>query len=185
MRDPRRARVLLALCLVVAAAACTSSPPATSAGSTPAIRVAGSSLVPDTVDALPDMDVDGFTAMRQAVTGTPLVVNIWASWCGPCKTEMPMLARAARTHDGTVQFLGVDTLDDRGAARAFLASTGVPYPNVFDPSGAIKTSLGSIGQPVTVFYDANGNQVAKIDGQLSESDLDTQLRAIGGGAAAG
>ena len=185
MRDPRRARVLLVLCLVVAAAACTSSPPATSAGSTPAIRVAGSSLVPDTVDALPDMDVDGFTAMRQAVAGTPLVVNIWASWCGPCKTEMPMLARAARTHDGTVQFLGVDTLDDRGAARAFLASTDVPYPNVFDASGAIKTSLGSIGQPVTVFYDANGNQVAKYDGQLSESELDTQLQAIGGGAEAG
>jgi thiol-disulfide isomerase/thioredoxin len=185
MRDPHRALLWLVVGLTLAAVACTSSPPATSAGSTPAIRVTDSSLVPDTVDALPDMDVDEFTAMRQAVAGTPLVVNIWASWCGPCKTEMPMLARAARAHDGGVQFLGVDTLDERGAAREFLASTDVPYPNVFDASGAIKTSLGSIGQPVTVFYDADGNQVAKIDGQLSQSELDSQLRAIGGGAAAG
>ena len=177
----RERPALLLLVAVIAAGACTSSPPSSPAGATPAIRVVDTSLVPDTVDALPDMDVDGFTAMRQAATGTPLVVNIWASWCGPCKTEMPMLADAARRLDGKVQFLGVDTLDDRGAAREFLSTTGVPYPNVFDPSGAIKTSLGSIGQPVTVFYDANGDQVAKIDGQISQSELDDQLQAIAGG----
>ena len=105
-------------------------------------------------------------------------MNFWASWCGPCQAEAPRLAEAADTFGDRVQFLGVDILDDRDAARGFIAEHGIPYPNVFDPGGAIRTDLGSIGQPVTAFYDADGNLVAKVDGEISEKDLAANLEAI-------
>jgi thiol:disulfide interchange protein len=56
----------------------------------------------------------------------------------------------------------------------------VPFPSLFDPDGAIRTDLGSLGLPVTVFFDADGNQVAKVDGELSQSALDEHLAEITG-----
>ena len=144
----------------------------------PAIVVADAPSLPTTVDALPVIDVAGFAQLREEVRGTPLVVNFWASWCEPCEREMPLLAAAAREHRGTIQFLGIDILDTPDAARAFLRRLEVPYPNAFDAAGATRDALGSLGQPVTVFYDADGQIVAKIDGELSGADLDEHLTAI-------
>ena len=74
-----------------------------------------------------------------------------------------------------MQFLGVDTLDAREGAEAFIAEFGVPFPSLFDPDGVIRTDLASFGLPVTVFFDAEGNQVGKVDGELSQSTLDEHL----------
>ena len=68
-----------------------------------------------------------------------------------------------------MQFLGVDTLDAREGAEAFIAEFAVPFPSLFDPDGAIRTDLDSFGLPVTVFFDAEANQVGKVDGELSQS----------------
>jgi len=100
-----------------------------------------------------------------------VVVNIWASWCGPCIEEAPGLARVARASQGEVQFLGVDIIDHLSPARAFIRRYGWPYPSVFDPMGAIRDHLGFIGQPVTVVYDASGRQVLTHSGAIPEEDL--------------
>ena len=135
--------------------------------------------LPTSVTELPTADVESFRALLEDLRGTPVVVNLWASWCEPCEREMPMLAQAARANPD-VQFLGVDSLDSREGAEEFIAEFGVPFPSLFDPDGVIRTDLDSFGLPVTVFFDAEGNQVAKVDGELSQAALDEHLAAITG-----
>jgi hypothetical protein len=77
-----------------------------------------------------------------------------------------------------VQFVGVDTLDSREGAEAFIAEFSVPFPSLFDPEGTVRTELEGFGLPVTVFFDADGEQFAKVEGELSQSDLDEGLAAI-------
>jgi thiol-disulfide isomerase/thioredoxin len=135
--------------------------------------------MPSTPAELPTADAHAFRALLDDLRGMPVVVNLWASWCEPCKREMPMLSEAAAAHPD-VQFLGVDTLDSREGAEEFIAEYSVPFPSLFDPDGAIRTELGSFGLPVTVFFDAEGNEAAKVDGELSQSALDQHLAAITG-----
>jgi len=90
-----------------------------------------------------------------------------------------MLSEAAKANPN-VQFLGVDTLDSREGAEAFITEHALPFPSLFDPDAAIRTDLGSFGLPVTAFFDAYGNQVAKVDGELSQDTLDEHLDAITG-----
>jgi cytochrome c biogenesis protein CcmG/thiol:disulfide interchange protein DsbE len=134
-------------------------------------------MLPTTVAALPNTDVAGFHQLLAQLKGTPVVVNIWASWCTPCIAEAPLLTAAAQKNTN-IQFIGVDIQDSRDGATRFLIDHGVPYPSLFDPAGAIRTDLGSIGQPVTVFYDAQGNQVAKVDGQIGADQLATEIAKI-------
>jgi thiol-disulfide isomerase/thioredoxin len=174
------ARCGVALTLAIVAVACTGADaPGPSPSARPAIVVADASSIPSTVDALPLIDVEGFATLREQSRGTPLVVNFWASWCEPCEREMPLLAEAARAHAEDIQFLGIDILDTPDAARGFLRRFDVPYPNAFDASGSTRDAVGSLGQPVTVFYGADGDVVAKVDGELSAAELDEHLAALG------
>jgi len=176
----RRTFPLVVLGLVVVLAACAGGAAGDPqvAGTTPAVVVSPVPSLPTTVDELPEMDVAGYDALLGELHGTPVVVNFWASWCQPCQAEAPRFTAAAATYGDRVQFLGVDILDDRDSARGFITDHGLPYPNVFDPVGSIRTDLGSIGQPVTAFYGADGNLVAKVDGEISEQDLAANLKAI-------
>jgi cytochrome c biogenesis protein CcmG/thiol:disulfide interchange protein DsbE len=152
------------------------------ASSSPAIvAVDGVERLPRTVSELPVIDAEGFRSLLGDLRGTPVVVNLWASWCEPCKREMPLLSAAALDRRD-VQFLGVDTLDSRSGAEAFIAEHAVSFPSLFDPDASVRTELGSFGLPVTVFFDADGNQVAKIDGELSRSALDEHLAEISPGS---
>ncbi len=166
---------------MVVLVACTGNPErSTVTSSSPALLASGGTdSLPATVAALPPTDVEAFRALLDDLRGTPVVVNLWASWCEPCEREMPILAQAARAHPD-VQFLGVDTLDAREGAEEFIAEFGVPFPSLFDPDGAIRTDLDSFGLPVTVFFDARGNQVGKVDGEISQAALDEHLAAIAG-----
>lgn len=171
--------LVVALVMVLGIGACSSNgePGGSPAPSRAALIVASGAGLPSTVSDLPAMDVEGFHDLLERVKGTPLVVNFWASWCEPCKREAPMLARAARSHPD-VQFLGVDILDTKDGALQFIADHHVPYPSVFNPDGGIRTDLGSLGQPVTVFYTADGAEVAKTDGELSADVLRSNLALI-------
>ena len=135
-------------------------------------------LLPATADALPQMDTEMFSTMLAQQHGTPVVVNIWASWCPPCKAEAPDLAAAARRHGDGVQFIGVDTQDDRGGGTDFIARYGLPYPSVFDPTNEIALSYGLYSPPATLFFDANGALVRTVPGQISAEDLERGIRAI-------
>src|SRR3954454_148565 len=89
---------------------------------------------PSPVDALPTMDPTAFHDLIAQQKGHPVLVNIWASWCGPCITEAPDLAAAHAKYGGTVRFIGVDAQDDRSGATTFIHEHQLAYPSVFDSS---------------------------------------------------
>lgn len=135
-------------------------------------------LLPTNAYALPELDPAGFQSLLGQLRGTPVLVNIWGSWCPPCRSEAPLLARAHAEHGSEVQFLGVDILDARPSARGFMEEFGWRFPSVFDPPGAIRDDLGFIGQPVTIFYDREGEAVLTWQGPLTERTLARGLRMI-------
>ena len=177
-------RLVLAMCFLAALVpACTSSPdpdpdPAPAATGSPAVNAAEGALLPGTVDQLPDMDVAGFGELRGQVEGTPLVVNLWASWCVPCREEAPDLATAADRYSDRVQFLGVDVQDHRDSAADFIRDSGWSYPSVFDVPGAVMADLGITGPPATLFYAADGTLVRTNPGIVSPQILDRGIRQL-------
>jgi thiol-disulfide isomerase/thioredoxin len=171
-------RACATIALATAAVACTGDGPVADASGTPAIVVADAPSMPRSVDAMPVVGPTQLDGILADARGTPLVLNFWASWCDPCEREVPLLAASAREHRDDVQFLGVAILDERSSAVGFLARHGVPYPNVFDPTGSTRDAVGSLGQPVTVFYGADGGIVAKVDGELSPDQLEQHLAAM-------
>jgi len=134
-------------------------------------------LLPATPTALPEFDPDLFRQLLAQLRGRPVVVNVWASWCGPCIEEAPGLARLARQFQ-RIQFIGVNVSDQRGAAAAFIRKYDWTFPSVFDPTGAIRTDLGFIGVPVTVILDSSGKQVFTRSGAIDESELRKELSAL-------
>ena len=138
----------------------------------------GSEIDLDDPVQLPTVDFDGYQALLGDLRGSPVVVNIWAAWCGPCRLEAPGLSAAAKRYRGRVQFLGVDILDGREAARAFIREFDWTYPSLFDPPGEIRDRLGYFGQPVTLFYDAQGELAFDWNGSIPEDILDEQIRML-------
>lgn len=175
-RPPSRHRSLLvasvALAVAMLGAACSASSPETSGAATGA-------LLPASATALPEFDPARFSVLLEQLRGKPVVVNVWASWCGPCIIEAPHLAAAAREFQGRVQFLGVDVLDQIGPARAFIRRYGWSYPSVFDPSAAIRNDLGFIGQPETIVLDGTGKRVFTQSGAITLEVLRKELSSLG------
>jgi thiol-disulfide isomerase/thioredoxin len=136
------------------------------------------SLVPDSRVALPEYDLETFRRMIEELRGTPVVVNFWGSWCPPCRVEAPELAEAARRYAGRVQFIGVDILDNRGAARDFILASDWQYPSVFDPEGEIRDGLGYVGQPITLIYDRDGALAFEWNGVITLDLLARELRKV-------
>lgn len=119
-----------------------------------------------------------------AVHGTPVVVNVWASWCEPCRSEFPSLQRVATRYAGRVVFIGVNAGDDRSDAAAFLAAHPTSYAHISDPDGKAATAIGaSRSMPTTVFYGADGERRHSAEGAYpTEARLvaDVDAYAIGG-----
>jgi cytochrome c biogenesis protein CcmG/thiol:disulfide interchange protein DsbE len=115
---------------------------------------------------------DGEPRVRLADhAGAPVVVNFWASWCVPCRREMPAFAETHAAVGEQVVFLGVNHADDRDAALSLLADTGVRYPSGFDPAGRTALDYGLIGMPTTVFIDPDGQILEQHTGELSADEL--------------
>jgi thiol-disulfide isomerase/thioredoxin len=102
----------------------------------------------------------GPTAYKQrlaALKGYPVVVNQWASWCGPCRAEFPHFQRLSTKLGKRVAFLGVDFMDNDADAAAFLKRYPTPYPTFKDGDGKVSQLFNGVGPlPKTVFYDASG-----------------------------
>ncbi len=92
-----------------------------------------------------------------ALGGSPVLLNLWASWCGPCGEEMPLSQSAHERYGDQVAFLGVNTEDTNSAAASLLVDIGVTYPQVVDVNGDLLAHLGPPGLPVTVVV--NGPQI--------------------------
>lgn len=112
-------------------------------------------------DGLPDLTLpclgDGPAVRLAGLRGTPTVVNVWASWCGPCREELSRFADLAGSAGGTVRVVGVDAMDDPASALSLLTDAGVHYASARDDRGVSKAPMrwGS-GLPVTYFVDADG-----------------------------
>jgi cytochrome c biogenesis protein CcmG, thiol:disulfide interchange protein DsbE len=118
----------------------------------------------------PNQVVDGgtgaFRRQLEELHGYPVVVNKWASWCHPCRSEFPLFQRVAAAEGKQVAFLAVDSLDSKDGARRFLERYPVPYPSYFDPDGKIaRLFRGDRVSPTTAFYDRRGQLVLTKQGQ--------------------
>lgn len=149
-------------------------------GEIPADNATETPLLPVFADTLPRMDPDTFERLLAQLDGTPVLVNFWGSWCSPCEDEMPRLVGAHDEFGDRVQFLGVDIIDSRKAATAFMAEYGMTFPSVFDPPDVIKTSLGQFGQPTTVFFRSDGTFEFAYAGPIPEDVLLRHLERIAG-----
>ncbi|TXG80370.1 MAG: TlpA family protein disulfide reductase [Thermomicrobiales bacterium] len=97
--------------------------------------------------------------------GHPLVVNVWASWCGPCRAEMPSLERLSRIGAERVRVIGVSTDDDPNLAREFLLRTGVSFPNFHDFDQKLEREVfGAAAMPLTLIVNAEGRVVGRVLG---------------------
>jgi cytochrome c biogenesis protein CcmG/thiol:disulfide interchange protein DsbE len=114
-----------------------------------------------------------FEERLRELRGFPIVVNKWASWCGPCRAEFPFFQSQAAKLGDEVAFVGIDFFDSNDAARTFLDANPVPYPSYLDPDKEIAASLDVEGEtPATVFFNSKGEQVyAYRGGYASEQDL--------------
>ena len=113
--------------------------------------------------------------------GRPVVMNFFASWCPPCREELPTLSAAQRRVGGTVAFLGIDVSDTTPAALDLVRSSGVTYPLGVDPDYKVADSLYHLrGLPSTVFIDAKGHISGTVLGQLSPRVLDDRLKGLTG-----
>lgn len=112
--------------------------------------------------------------------GRPVVVNFFASWCTPCKREMPAFARIARQVGGRVAFVGVNHQDSRRLARQLLAETGVAYPAGYDPDGRTAVAYRILGMPTTVFISPDGRILATHAGEISAEDLRSTIHRLFG-----
>ena len=117
------------------------------------------------------LDKDGNEVTLASFFGKPIILNFWASWCGPCKMEMPELQKFYEQYGEEIHFLLVSVDDDVDAAKAFIADSGYSFPVYFDTTSAGAYTYGASSIPLTYFIDAEGNLTAYYMGAMSESIL--------------
>ena len=118
------------------------------------------------------------TIMLSQYLGHPIVLNFFASWCVPCKTELPEFAALSKLDAGKVQFIGVDENDTRAGGESILHQTGVGYPTVFDGGGQLELPYHLIGLPTTMFIDSKGKVVVDVAGQITPAMLSADIAKI-------
>jgi thiol-disulfide isomerase/thioredoxin len=116
---------------------------------------------------------DAFDARIEKERGKPIVVNKWASWCGPCRLEFPFLRSQAEKRKGEVVFIGVNSNDNRGDAQDFLKKEPVPFKHFEDPKLEIAAAFNAVQAfPSTAFYDSKGKlEFVHQGGYSNEDDL--------------
>ena len=129
---------------------------------------------------LPRLDDPSRTVALSDFRGQPVVVNFWASWCVPCKKEMPEFQAVADDLRGKVQFLGINEQDVRDRGLALVARTGVRYPSAFDPLGKMVRAYRLRGLPATAFVSAEGDLLDVHTGHLTDPDLRAAITTLFG-----
>ena len=134
----------------------------------------------EAADALPPLTFDcigGGTLDLSRAPGVPTVINVWGSWCGPCRAELPLVQELAEAAGEKVQVLGVVTTDTITAADSFAADAGVTFPNAFDQQDDLLAEQGLRGAPFTFFVAADGTVTHTESGAVSSYDELRQLVA--------
>jgi len=123
--------------------------------------------------ALPDLPAttaDEFSA-HLAELDQPAVVNVWASWCLPCRSEAPLFAQAHGEYGDQIEFIGVDVQDSQAGAKAFLAEFELDFDHFFDSDRQVPNAYGGFGTPITLFFAPGGELVSLHNGVVDERTL--------------
>lgn len=121
----------------------------------------------------------GTTISLEGLTGKPIVINFWASWCPPCRIEAPLLERTWRAYKNRdVVFIGVDVQDREEDALNYIREFDITYPNGPDPTGEISIDYGVSGLPVTFFVSGKGEIVRRWVGAIEKSVLISSIEEI-------
>ncbi|MGV1037245.1 MAG: TlpA family protein disulfide reductase [Candidatus Nanopelagicales bacterium] len=139
--------------------------------------------VPAVPNGLPDLTLDclgrGPAVRLAGVRGTPIVVNVWASWCAPCRKELPIFGDVSRAAGDSVQFLGIDLADDRLSALRFASASKMGFPSVQDPNSTVRAGLRLVGVPTTLLVRPDGTIAGRIgivaDAQALRDAIDRYL----------
>lgn len=167
-------RRLLAVVVVVCVAAAVS---VLSTGFGRDARVVPSAVVAEPAPDLAGDTLDGGSYDLSAEQGRVVLVNVWASWCGPCKAEYPVLAAAARgLGDRGLSVVGINTQDDPADAQRFLTEMGGEvYPSVVDTNGRLAVDWGTFGVPETFVVDRAGTVRARVVGEVTAQWIDQNV----------
>ena len=179
---PRRTTLAVVVVVVAAAAvALVALAGGGGKGLAPEAATGQVELVSSSVAVLPEAErpplpafagrtLDGRQLDLASLRGHPLVLNFWASWCGPCRAEQEGLELASKALAGRdVRLVGVNIRDDQGAASSYLEEFGVGYPSLFDRPAVLPARLGALGPqapPYTLVVDAKGRVAARVFGAL-------------------
>ena len=182
-RAARTSAVVAALLVGLALTACSEATAGTPVDQPDQNFVAGDGTVTEVAAAdrgapveLSGTTLDGTPLSMADLRGSVVVVNVWGSWCPPCRKEAAALKRASASLGGDdVRFVGIDTRDSDAAARAFVENVGLTYPNIVDPDGvlllAFKGNLNPNAIPSTLVLDRQGRVAARVVGEVTEGTL--------------
>ncbi len=178
------------LVVALALAACSRGAPAAS-GALPPVEARIYTVDPESVRVgsaprqgmpAPDVafvDAEGTVYRLSSLRGHPVVLNFWATWCPPCRAEMPALAAAYRAHkDAGLRFFAVNEMEDRARVEAFLQAMNLSVPVILDAQGRVGRSYQVMGLPTTFFIDADGRVAVRWTGMLREEDIQRNLAQI-------
>lgn len=113
--------------------------------------------------------------------GKSVVLNFWASWCAPCKDELPLLEstwKRMRAQGKDVVFLGIDYQESSSTATSFLQQNSISYPTVLDANGSVALKYGITSLPDTIFIDHNGTVISKVSREITAQALSSNLQLI-------
>jgi thiol-disulfide isomerase/thioredoxin len=119
---------------------------------------------------------DGSAWSSTSARGSLLVVNFWASWCGPCRAEQPELSRVARAYCGRgVRFIGINVRESRGAAESYVEEFQIPYPSLYDQAALNAARLQAFALPSTFILDREGVVAYRLTGKTTVPILSARL----------
>lgn len=160
---------LIVLALVATACTSDTSPTTTHGLGTPDNGVKDLEIAP--LFTVPTADGGTFSLDQHlASDGRPVFLNLWASWCFPCRSEMPAIDAAAKTHTD-VEFIGVSVQDIRSDAQTFLDEIGVGYAIGFDDERQVDDSYRPLGLPASYIISSDGVILERIFGEVTEESL--------------
>jgi cytochrome c biogenesis protein CcmG, thiol:disulfide interchange protein DsbE len=108
-------------------------------------------------------------------TGTPVILNFWATWCGPCRIEMPHLERASQKYEGQVMLLAINQMESPAQIDTFGEEMGLTFPLLVDQDRVVNNRYGIINLPTTVFIDADGIVREVIIGTINQAILEDRI----------